>query len=298
MASAVILGIWGYSLLDFRGGLPKVSVASSQTIAADDVNVLHVQAEGIAVEVASSYDMKDIKIQLYGTGYINQQAVWQKDETGRLDIQLSDYPITANAYGDRYQPDLTMRILLPKKSYDEIAVSGQRLDAAFYQCKGKLLTADVAYGTLLLQRADLQRANLYSNTSNISVNKSRIHYLTIQNKEGDTVLFDNKLRYWQYHSIAGDLEVFARKISGIWELNSERGDLHIGTKKWHQNLLLDLHSDQGIVNVSSKKKPWKKTIPAALTDHNLQLLEGHGENMLLVKSETGDITLDTVKFKQ
>lgn len=298
VASVVILGIWGYSLFDFRGGLPKVSVASSQTIAADDIRALDIRAEGIAVEVASSYDIKDIKIQLYGTGYVNQQAVWQKNDTGRLTIQLAEYPITANAYGDRYQADLTMRILLPKKSYDEIAVSGQRLDAAFYQCKGKQLTANVAYGTLLLSKADLQKADLYSNTSFIDVKRSRIHYLTIQNKEGDTNLLDNQLRYWQYNSVSGDLEVLTRKITGIWELDSERGDMHIGTKKWHENLLIDLHSNQGTIYASSKKKPWKKTIPAALTEHNLQLLEGHGENMLLVNSEEGNITLDTVKFKQ
>ena len=220
------------------------------------------------------------------------------DETGGLTIRLDRYPITANAYGSRYEDELTMRILLPKKSYDEISIEGDRLHAAFYQCKGKQLTADVAYGTIALQKADLQRADLYSNTSTIDIQRSRIQYLNIENINGDTNLLDNQLRYWRYDSKTGDLNALVRKIQGIWELNSRWGDIYVGTKKWHTNLLLDLHSDTGTVTASSKKKPWKKTIPEALTDHDLLLLEGRGENMLLINSETGDITLDTVKFAQ
>ncbi len=296
--SAVMLVLVGYHLFDWRGGLPKVDVASSQTIAAEDVRTIAIRAEGVTVEVGSSYDIRQIQVQLYGTGYVNQKASWQMDETGGLTIRLDRYPITANAYGSRYEDELTMRILLPKKSYDEISIEGDRLHAAFYQCKGKQLTADVAYGTIALQKADLQRADLYSNTSTIDIQRSRIQYLNIENINGDTNLLDNQLRYWRYDSKTGDLNALVRKIQGIWELNSRWGDIYVGTKKWHTNLLLDLHSDTGTVTASSKKKPWKKTIPEALTDHDLLLLEGRGENMLLINSETGDITLDTVKFAQ
>lgn len=296
--SAVMLVLVGYHLFDWRGGLPKVDVASSQTIAAEDVRTIAIRAEGVTVEVGSSYDIRQIQVQLYGTGYVNQKASWQMDETGGLTIRLDRYPITANAYGSRYEDELIMRILLPKKSYDEISIEGDRLHAAFYQCKGKQLTADVAYGTITLQKADLQRADLYSNTSTIDIQRSRIQYLNIENINGDTNLLDNQLRYWRYDSKTGDLNALVRKIQGIWELNSRWGDIYVGTKKWHTNLLLDLHSDSGMVTASSKKKPWKKTIPEALTDHDLLLLEGRGENMLLINSETGDITLDTVKFAQ
>lgn len=304
VVSVVMVVWWGYSIVDVRGGLPKVEAANSQTIETDDVRAVDIRAEGVAVEVASSYDVRDIKVQLYGTGYVNQRAVWQQDETGRLTIRLDAYPVIANAHGHRYADNLTMRILLPKKSYDEISISGDRLNAAFYQCKGKQLTADVTYGSIALQRADLQKALLISNTSDIDISRSRIHYLNINNQYGNTALLANKLRYCNYHSVAGDLDVQTRKLNGIWELSSERGDIHVGTKKWYQttlgqyNLLLDLHSDTGTVTASSKKKPWKKTIPAALTEHDLLLLEGRGENMLLVHSEEGNITLDTVKFAE
>lgn len=296
--SAVLLALVGYHLFDWRGGLPKVEAASSQTIDVEDVRAVEIYAEGATVEVGSSYDIRQIQVQLYGTGYVNQQAAWQMDEDGRLTIRLDRYPITANAYGSRYEDELTMRILLPKKSYDAIAVKGDRLHAAFYQCKGKQLTADVAYGTIALHKADLQKADLYSNTSAIEIQRSRIQYLNIENLHGDTDLLDNRLRYWRYDSKSGDLNALAGKIQGVWELHSRWGDIHVGTKKWHTNLLLDLHSDTGTVTASSKKKPWKKTIPAALSEHGLLLLEGRGENMLLIDSEEGDITLDTVKFAQ
>ncbi len=295
---ALFLLLLGYNLFDWRGGLPKVAVVDSETISAEGVQAVELHAEGVAVEVASSYDVREIKVQLYGSGYVNQRAVWQQDETGRLVIRLAQYPVTANAYGNRYKDNLTMRVLLPKRSYDELAVYGDRLHAIFYQCKGKQLTADVAYGSIELYKADLQKAELQSNTSTIDITRSRIHHLDIENMDGDTNLLDNELRYWRYHSRSGDLEALTSKIKGIWELSSEWGDIHVGTKKWTDNLLLDLHTDRGVLTASSKRKPWKKRIPTALTEQDLLLLEGRGENILSVNSEEGNITLDTVKFAE
>ncbi len=298
--SALMLFLLGYNLFDHRGGLPKVEVAHSQTIEVDelsDVKAIDIFAEGATVEVAASPDIKEIQVQLYGPGYMNQRSTWQLDEEGRLALKLDRYPITANAYGSRYEDELTMRVLLPKRSYDEIHVSGDRMHAAFYQCRGKQLTADVAYGSIYLYKADLQRAELISDTSDISVERSRIHYLNIENQSGDTHLLDNKLCYWNYYSKSGDLEALTSKILGVWELKSQRGDIHVGTRKWpYTDLLLDLYTEKGNVTASSKKKPWKKTIPEALTEHELLLMEGHGENMLYIDSVSGDIILDTVKF--
>ena len=298
--SALMLFLFGYNLFDFRGGLPKVDVAASQTLAIDeidDVKAIEIYAEGATVEVASSYDVKDIRVQLYGPGYMHQRAAWQLDDDGRLILKLDRYPITANAYGSRYEDELTMRVLLPTRSYDEITVSGDRMNVAFYQCKGKQLTADVAYGSIYVYKADMQRASLMSDTSDIRIERSRIHYLNIENHTGDTSLLDNTMQYWNYYSKSGDLEALTNKITGVWELESQRGDIHVGTRKWqHTNLLLNLHTDKGTITASSKKKPWKKTIPEALTEHNLLLLEGRGENMLYINSQSGDIVLDTVKF--
>ena len=300
VCSAVMLVLFSYHLFDFRGGLPEVEIAASQTVAVDeieDIKSVEIFAEGASVEVAASADIKEVQIQLYGPGYMHQRATWDLNENGRLTLKLDRYPITANAYGSRYEDELTMRVLLPKRSYDEIAVSGKRMNAAFYQCRGKQLNADVAYGSIYVHKADLQRMNLLSDTSDISIERSRIHYLNIENKAGDTRLLDNKLKYWNYYSKSGNLEALTSKITGVWELESQRGDIHVGTRKWqHTNLLLDLHTDKGTVTASSKKKPWKKTIPEAVTEHDLLLLEGRGENMLYVNSVEGDITLDTVKF--
>ena len=298
--SALMLFLLGYHLFDFRGGLPDAEIKASQTVDVEemeDVKTIEISAEGASVEVAASSDIKEIQIQLYGPGYMYQRAAWDLNDEGRLVINLDRYPVTANAYGSRYEDELTMRVLLPKRSYDEIAVSGKRMNAAFYQCRAKQLHADVAYGSIYMYKADMQRVNLISDTSDISVERSRIHYLNIENLTGDTSLLDNKMKYWNYYSKSGNLEALTSRINGVWELKSRSGDIHVGTRKWqHTNLLLDIHTDQGMITASSKKKPWKKTIPEALTEHELLLLEGKGENMLYVDSVEGNITLDTVKF--
>lgn len=297
--SLVMMVLWGYHLLDFRGGLPDVEIASSQTIPTKttrSVKTIDIHAEGVRVEIGSSYDIKEIKLQLYGSAYRNQKASWECDADGALQIRLDTYPVVANAYGDYNEDVLVLRILLPTKSYDAISVHGKRLCTALYQCKGKGLTIDAAYGDIALYKTDFQRAVLIGNTSDISVEQSTIQHLQIHNLSGNTFLFNNQVRYWSYESVSGDLEVLTNKIKGIWELSSERGNISVGTRKWHQNLLLQLHSESGTVFASSNKKPWKETIPEALDTHTLLLLEGRGENQLCITSAAGDITLETVKY--
>lgn len=296
--SAVILLMWGYHMLDLRAGLPKVDVATSRTIDAEPVQEVHILAEGATVEVGSSYDIREVTVQLYGPGYINQKTSWTIDENGSLTIRLDRYPVLGNAYGGRYEDDLTMRVLLPKKSYRMLEIEGERLHTSLYGCKAMKLCAAVEYGNIQLQKADVQCANLEGNTSDITIIRSRVQQLCVNTISGDTTLYDNQIRVWEYASQSGNLDVQTGQLDGIWNIVNEEGDIHIGTRRWNRNLMLDLHSDSGKVNVQSKKKPWKKTIPAALTEHDLQLLEGRGEHMLLVESRTGDIYLDTIRLAQ
>ena len=297
--SVAMMALWGYSIMDFRGGLPDAAIASSQTIEISKkhpVKTIDIHAEGVAVEIGASYDIKDIQIQLYGSDYVNQKASWVLDEAGALTIRLDPYPVIANAYGYRYEDTLVMRILLPTKSYDAITIHGKRLNTALYQCKAKQLTVQTAYGDIQLHRTDFQRAQLESETADVSVERSRVQHLEIRNASGDTRLFDNQLGYIRYCSTSGAFEAFTDKIKGIWELSSDEGNIYIGTRKWHNNLLLQLSSDEGTVKAFSKTKPWKETISEALTEHELILLEGRGEHMLCADSQSGNITLDTVKF--
>ena len=291
--------LWGYSIMDFRGGLPDAEIVSHQTIELNKkhpIKTIDIHGEGVAVELGSSYDIKDIQIQLYGAGYINQKASWELGESGDLHIRLDAYPVTANAYGYRYEDTLVMRILLPAKSYDAITIHGKRLNTALYQCKGKQLTVDTAYGNIALYKTDFQRAQLVGNTSDISIERSRVYAMNIQNMYGTTYLFDNELRHLQYQSSAGDFKALTNQIKGIWEVSSDRGDIYVGTRKWHENLLLQIYSKDGIITASSNTKPWKETIPETMTSHELVLLEGRGENQLCIDSQSGNITLETVKY--
>ena len=297
--SVVTMVLWGYSITDFRGGLPDVEVASSQTIEVEKkrpVKTIDIHAEGVKIEIGSSYDIKEVQLQLYGKDYVNQKVSWELSDAGDLSIRLDTYPVIANAYGYRHEDTLVLRILLPTKSYDAITIYGKRLNTALYQCKGKQLTVDVAYGDIALYQSEFQRVALSSDTSDIDISRSHIHHLDIQNNSGATRLFDNQLRYCRYKGVSGDFEALTNKITGIWELSCMSGDLYVGTRKWHENLLLQLYSEDGAVTAISKTKPWEETIPKALTEHALVLLEGRGENMLCATTQSGDITLETVKY--
>ena len=117
--SIVMMVLWGYSIMDFRGGLPDVKIASSQTISLEKkqtIRTIDIHAEGVTVEIGSSYDVKEVKLQLYGDGYINQKASWELNDVGDLTIRLDTYPVIANAYGHRDADNLVLRILLPASS--------------------------------------------------------------------------------------------------------------------------------------------------------------------------------------
>lgn len=297
--SVAIMVIWGYSMMDFRGGLSKVEVASSQIVQPEKNNpikTIDICAEGVKVEIGASYDIKNVQIQLYGEGYVNQKASWNLSDAGDLTIRLDAYPVIGNAYGNRYTDTLVLRILLPKKSYDAITVHGKRLNTAVYQCNAKQLSVEATYGDIVLNHTNVQRATLCSETSDITIERSRIQYLETNTGSGDTYLLDNELRYWNYKSLSGTVEAFTDRINGIWDLSSDCGNIHIGTRKWGRNLLLQLSSKSGTVVASSKETPWDEIIPESLEQHKLILLEGRGENMLCVESNSGNVLVDTVRY--
>ena len=69
---------------------------ASQSITAIKASLFSISARYAAAHTSppSSYDIREIKVQLYGSGYVNQHAVWQQDEKGRLVIKLAQYPVT------------------------------------------------------------------------------------------------------------------------------------------------------------------------------------------------------------
>lgn len=293
--SILLLLLWGYSLLDWHGGLPDADILNSQTITEKNVKKVIVQAEGVKLEVGSSYDIKTIKTQLYGTGYINQRVVWNLEDDGTLYISLAEYPITANAYGDMYQDNLILRVLLPKKDYDMLQFSGNRVQLVLKQCTAKQLIAKIRNGSMVVRNVSAQKASFYSNTSNLDLQRNKIHYLTIDNEEGNTIVSDNELQYWKYYSLNGNLNLWAKTIKGIWELNSRWGDIHVGIRKQNHNLFMSLHSEETDIVVTSRKKKWQKRIAETLDKDTYELLEGGGKNMLLVTTKSGKIILNDEK---
>ncbi|MBR2009675.1 MAG: hypothetical protein IJ936_06085 [Peptococcaceae bacterium] len=58
VCSAVMLVLFSYHLFDFRGGLPEVEIAASQTVAVDeieDIKSVEIFAEGASGKGARAY---------------------------------------------------------------------------------------------------------------------------------------------------------------------------------------------------------------------------------------------------
>lgn len=301
--SVIMVCIFGYHLLDLRGGLPKVDICREQSVETDiPITALRVHTDGIGVEIAAAADIRKPVIQLYGSGYINQRATWTVEEDGTLCIALDPYPVTANVYGARNDADaLMMRILLPGKSYDRISVEGNRLNTLVYGLRAKELRQNLRHGSMQLQFAKLQTAELTGQDVDISVERCNIRYMITENDTGSTSLLGNTLPVWQFRGDSGDVQILTKNLKVIWDISTVSGDITIGTKTWSQellqnNLLLQLHSDNGLVKAASEKKPWKKLLQSSCKDHELILLQGIGSHIVKVETAEGNIVLETARF--
>jgi len=298
-----MVSLFAFHLLDLRGGLPRVVIQSTQTIEVDSNQLQRIvlDTDGIGLEVAASSDIKRPTIQLYGSGYLNQRAVWTFDD-GILTISMDPYPVTANLYGARNSEDsLTMRVLLPKKSYDEIAVSGNRLNVLIYQCRGKQLSGNIQHGSIQLEKVNFQIGTLLGMDCDMKLKRNQMSYLTMISDTGNTEMTGNRLGVCRYVGGIGSLIVETTALTGVWDLQTGSGNISVGTRKWSQqllqnNLLLQIETQKGTVNASSTKKYWKKQIRKVLEPNRLILLEGAGTNVWKIHSESGNITLKTVKF--
>lgn len=303
VCSVIMMGIFGYRLQDVRAGLPKEEIKSVQEIATEEtIRQIVIETNGIGLEVAASSDIRKPVIQLYGSGYINQRATWQMDDGGILHIALDPYPVTANVYGARGEQDaLVMRVLMPKQSYDNLQIKGSRLNALVYRFRGKQLQMDVTHGSATIQFSRFQTGDLWAKDADLTLERSRIRYLNTAVDTGKTYCMGNELPVWKHTGGTGSVEVLTKNLCAVWDLQTVAGDISIGTKQWSQgllsyNLLLELRSEKGMVTASSNKKYWKKHLAKVISEKELIMLEGFGDNILKVKTEQGNIELCTVKF--
>ena len=166
MGAAALIFL-GYSVFDWRGGLPKIDPLYEEKVELQAVEEIVVQAEGIRVEMAESYHVRDLTIQLYGKDYGGQQVAYQEQE-GKLYVYYQPYPITANAYGYHQEPEVVMRLLFPTEQYRKITVEGNWLVGEFRQMETELLNLQIAHGSIFLSDSHLDRLEIETTDSMVN----------------------------------------------------------------------------------------------------------------------------------
>lgn len=295
LCSALFLFALGQSLLDPRGGLPKIDPAYAISLSMDGITCIDVQGEGIRVEISESYHVKELKAQIYGEGYEGQRIIWKETSDGTLKIGLAQYPVTANAYGLHVSPEVVLRLVIPKQFEPDLQIHGTWLEAELHHLKAQQVGVDVLHGEVVIKDAIVQQLQISSQNGAISLMDSSIGYFTVENQEGDTCLRNNRLQYYRYNSLFGNLTIWSKQIQGIWELDSRWGEITIGTKKIPRHLSIDAKTEKGLFRIDYDEKSWKAFLKQHMQEHSIKGVLGNGEQMLLMYSETGNITLEQVK---
>ena len=291
-AAAVFL--LGYNVLDLRGGLPKVEALYEEKVTLQDVAEIVVEAEGIRLEMAESYHVRDLTIQLYGEDYGGQSVAYQEQD-GKLHVYYQPYPITANAYGYHQTPKIVLRLLFPSEQYRQITVKGNWLAGEFRQIETELLDLQIAHGSILLEESSLDRLQIETTDSTVNLQDNKIIQFKLDNLAGESILYGNEIDYWLYDTLWGNLDVWSKNIKGNWQLHGRWGDIMVATKKQPNNLLLDVWSKKGVVEVGYNKDAWEDIMTNSWQDGHLQAKIGQGHNILMIENNEGKINLSRDK---
>ena len=287
---AAALFFLGYNVLDLRGGLPKIEPLYEEKVELAAVEEIVVQAEGVRLEMAESYHVRDLTIQLYGADYQGQEVAYQEDE-GKLYLYYQPYPITANAYGYHQEPEVVLRLLFPADQYRLITVQGNWLVGEFRQMATELLDLQIAHGSIFVVDSTLDRLQIATTDSEVNLQDNQIIQFKLDNLAGESILYNNEITYWLYNSLWGNLDSWSKKIKGNWQLSCRWGDISLATKKQPDNLLLDIWSKRGVIEVGYDKDAWKNIMDTPCQEGHLQAKIGQGKNILTIENREGKTSL-------
>lgn len=296
IVGAFVLLFLGYSVLDLRGGLPRIDALYTEKIDMTNVEEIALQAEGIKVELAESYHVKELTVQFYGTDYRGQRLAWQNDQ-GKLLLTYQPYPVTANVYGIHQEPEIVLRLIVPTKDYRQIAVTGNWLVGEFYQTKADLLRLEINHGRIFVGDGVLQRLQIETADSEVELRENQIVQLNLYNQRGNSLVSDNRIHYWQYDGPWGDLTVWNKEIKGNWQLAGKWGQIMVATGKQPDNLLLDLQTQKGMITLGYDDKLWEILMKESLVKNQLRGMVGQGENILNIDNAQGSIVLRQEKHR-
>ena len=77
----------------------------------------------------------------------------------------------------------------------------------------------------------------------------------------------------------------------FWQLETTSGDIRVRTIRTPYDLLCQLESVRGSIAVDYEKYGWEELLAERLEEKNVQGCIGEGRQMLLVKTDKGNITV-------
>lgn len=288
--SVLMIAVLAWSVVDQNGGLGRIQPAYQTEIKGEDAERLEIQASGVRLEIAGSVDANKVRAYLYGPGYAGQEVrLYQRGDT--IYAHLAQDPPIAGNFGYDGVEELTMRVIVPKRSYEAIAVEAERAQVRLTNLRSDFLTLDLTDGSAQLDRLDLKQAQAVSGSAQIAIKDVSINDLTLTNQSGDTTVSRSQLRHWHYDGGSGDLLVEQKNVKGVWQLETASGDIHVQTTRTPYDLLCQLESIRGSVAVEYEKYGWDELLAERLEEKNVQGCIGEGRQMLLVKTDKGNITV-------
>lgn len=290
VVSVLILACLAWSFMDYNGGLGRVHSAYQTELKGEEVKRISIAASGVGVEVAGSVDADKVRVYLYGDSYAGQAVrLYQRGDT--VYVHLADDPPAAGNFGYSAGDDLTLRVIVPKRNYAEIAVQTQRAALSLSNLRCDLLQVMAPNGSVHLKDLDLKQAEVDSGSAPVEVRDSHINALMLRSTSGAVTVSRSQFKYWQYHNDSGDLLVQQKNIKGVWQLESAAGDITIRTSRTPYDLLSKLTSARGSVAVDYSKYGWDELLEARLEGNALEGCIGEGRQMLFVSTDKGAINV-------
>ena len=225
----IVIGIVG-SIVTFSSGNKSSVVNETKKIQVAEIHDLTIKAETTDIEIMENKDGDEVIIELVGkTNKIEQLdfSVNVKDSTLFIDV-AEDKPIQLFNINFK-SPDLTLNVYLPTKTFNRIDINGVSSDVYIENMNASTLKLETVSGDIEGEASKSDQTNIKTVSGDLEIQEI-IGELTIQTTSGDIDLSNFEL-----------LEPI--------DIKTVSGDIHISTLNEPNNVLYNVKSVSGDINL-------------------------------------------------
>ncbi|PKG25305.1 DUF4097 family beta strand repeat-containing protein [Niallia nealsonii] len=251
----IVIGAVG-SLLTFRLVDKGGSIQEKRTFDQKNITAIEVDSDNARVEIVPSKDMV-MKVELSGKGAKDDKKDFSakvEGDTLLVSMKKEDFRFF---HFDLFTKSLTLKVILPEKQYDSLAVNN---DNGYVQIKDlnvKRLDAETNNG-----RVDLKK--IISSNVNVETDNGK---LTLDDVSGNIKGKTNN----------GRISIKTADLDRSIQLETDNGSIEIETEKEPTNVAFDVQVDNGRVNILDK--------------YEGDAVIGNGDNIVKLKTNNGRISV-------